>query len=70
MILDIYLSNKLKHLTMKNLRKLNTGELKKINGGRPPLGCNNWDPEEACCRSWASGYCGGKTCPSSPPPLC
>ncbi|WP_336958646.1 bacteriocin-like protein [Chryseobacterium contaminans] len=55
---------------MKNLRKLNKGELKRINGGRPPLGCNNWDPEEACCRSWAEGYCGGKTCPNSPPPYC
>jgi hypothetical protein len=35
---------------MKNLRKLNKGELKQINGGRPPLGCNNWDPQ-GCCRA-------------------
>ncbi|WP_435384113.1 bacteriocin-like protein [Chryseobacterium tructae] len=55
---------------MKNLRKLNKGELKKIKGGRPPLGCNNWNPAAACCRAWAEGYCGGTTCPDSPPPYC
>lgn len=54
---------------MKNLRKLNKGELKKISGGRPPLGCNSWNPLEGCCRAWASGYC-GTTCPDSPPPYC
>lgn len=70
MILDIYFIKQIKILTMKNLRKLNKGELKKINGGRPPLGCNNWDAGARCCRAWAEGYCGGTTCPDSPPPYC
>ncbi|MFP3832883.1 MULTISPECIES: bacteriocin-like protein [Chryseobacterium] len=55
---------------MKNLRKLNKGELKTIYGGRPPLGCNSWNPSTMCCRSWAPDYCGNTTCPDSPPPFC
>jgi len=55
---------------MKNLRKLPKKELKTIQGGRPPLGCNDWNQLKGCCRSWDEGYCGNTTCPDSPPPLC
>lgn len=55
---------------MKNLQKINREQLKTINGGRPPLGCNNWNPAAMCCRSWGEGYCGNTTCPDSPPPFC
>ena len=54
---------------MKNLKKLNKSDLKSINGGRPAIGCRDWDNRSACCREWANGYC-GNTCPNSPPPLC
>lgn len=63
-----YQSNKINN--MKNLKKIKRGELKTIKGGRPPLGCNNWNPAAMCCRSWAPDYCGQITCPDSPPPLC
>ncbi|UZT98683.1 hypothetical protein ODZ84_03655 [Chryseobacterium fluminis] len=55
---------------MKNLRKLNKDDLKAIQGGRPPLGCNDWNPLATCCRAWAPDYCGNTTCPDSPPPFC
>lgn len=63
-----YQSNKINN--MKNLKKIKRGELKTIKGGRPPLGCNSWNPVAMCCRSWAPDYCGQTTCPDSPPPLC
>ncbi|WP_416336224.1 bacteriocin-like protein [Chryseobacterium flavum] len=55
---------------MKNLRKLNKEKLKTIKGGRPPIGCNDWDNIAGCCRAWAPDYCGNTTCPNSPPPSC
>lgn len=55
---------------MKNLKKIRREELKAIKGGRPPLGCNSWNPTAMCCRSWDPDYCGQRTCPDSPAPAC
>lgn len=49
---------------MKNLKKLQKGELKTIRGGAAPLGCNNWDPRARCCRAWDDGYQDSPTCPT------
>lgn len=55
---------------MNNLRKLNKKELKTIKGGNVPLGCNSWNPQARCCMEWAPDYCGNRTCPNSPAPIC
>ncbi|MDR6920659.1 MULTISPECIES: bacteriocin-like protein [Chryseobacterium] len=55
---------------MKNLKKLNRGELRTIKGGIIPLGCNRWDGRNRCCREWAPDYCNQPTCPDAPPPFC
>jgi len=55
---------------MKNLKKLNRGELRTIKGGIIPIGCNSWDGRNRCCREWAPDYCNQPTCPDAPPPFC
>lgn len=52
------------------MKKLKKAQLKTINGGSAPAGCNNWNPAARCCRAWAADYCGNDTCPDSPPPFC
>lgn len=48
-----------------NMKKLSKSELKAMNGGHPPpipIGCNNWDQKNRCCREWDYDHWDNPTC--------